>query len=386
MTVDGQGQLVVQTAGGGVRWNKPEIYQEVDGQHRSVKGKYVLRAGHELGFAVAAYDTARPLIIDPALVYSTYLGGSGGEEATASRWTPPATSTWQGPRIRSTFPRPPGAFQTAKGSSVSYVFVTKLDPTGSRLAYSTYLGGNSSNKLNGAYGIAVDTSGNAYVTGFTYSTDYPTTPGAFQTTFGGDEDGFVTELNPTGSGLIYSTYLGGNNSDLCSGIAVDTFGNAYVTGFTGGGDFPTTAGSFQLTNQGEYDAFVTELNPTGSDLAYSTYLGGSGTDFANGIAVDTSGNAYVTGFTGGDDFPTTPGAFQTTSSNSVAFITEFNPTGSGLVYSTFLGGSGGGQGADIAVGPLWQRLRYGIHVFERLSHHRGSLSDDLAWFQECLCD
>ena len=201
-------------------------------------------------------------------------------------------------------------------------------------------------------GIAVDTSGNAYVTGFTCSTDFPTTAGAFQTTFGGVADGFVTELNPTGSGLVYSTYLGGNGYDHGFGIAVDTSGNAYVTGFTDSSDFPTTAGAFQTTFGGFGDAFVTKLNSTGSGLVYSTYLGGSGDDFANGIAVDTSGNAYVTGYTGGGDFPTTAGAFQTTFGNSVAFVTEFNPTGSGLVYSTFLGGSGGGQGADIAVTPL----------------------------------
>lgn len=161
MSVDGQGQLVMETAGGGVRWKRPEIYQEVDGQHRSVQGKYVLRRGHELGFAVAAYDTARPLIIDPTLVYSTFLGLSGVDEGK---------------------------------------------------------------------GIAVDSSGKAYVTGFTYSDDFPTTAGAFQTTFSGGIDVFVTELNSSGSGLVYSTYLGGNNYEKEYGVAVDSSGNAYVTG------------------------------------------------------------------------------------------------------------------------------------------------------------
>ena len=244
MYVDGQGQLVVQTAGGGVRWNKPEIYQEVDGQHRSVQGKYVLRAGHELGFAVAAYDTARPLIIDPTLVYSTYLGGSDQDEGD---------------------------------------------------------------------GIAVDTSGNAYVTGFTASSDFPTTAGAFQTTYGGGSDVFVTKLNPTGSRPCLLHLSRGERHRVDGlGIAVDTSGNAYITGITASSDFPTTAGAFQTTFGGAFDAFVTELNSTGSGLIYSTYLGGSSDEDGFGIAVDTSGNAYVTGYTESSDFPTTAGAFQTT--------------------------------------------------------------------------
>ena len=193
-----------------MRWNKPEIYQEVDGQQRSVKGKYVLGRGHEVGFQVAAYDTARPLIIDPTLVYSTYLGGSN---------------------------------------------------------------------LDDCWGIAVDSSGNAYVTGHTYSTDFPTTAGAFQTTFNGSIDAFVTKLNSSGTGLLYSTYLGGSDVDFGYGIAVDTSGNAYVAGETRSSEFPTTAGAFQTTYAGgDRDAFVIQLNATGTSLLYSTYLGGSGYD------------------------------------------------------------------------------------------------------------
>jgi len=180
--------------------------------------------------------------------------------------------------------------------------VTKLNPTGTALVYSTYLGGTGN---DAGYGIAVDTAGNAYVTGVTYSTDFPTTTGAFQTTFGGGYgEAFVTKLNPTGTALVYSTYLGGTGSDIGGGIAVDTAGNAYVTGSTGS-TFPTTAGAFQTTFGGVYDAFVTKLNPTGTALVYSTYLGGTGNDAGDGIAVDTAGNAYVTGFTESTDFPTT---------------------------------------------------------------------------------
>src|SRR5204862_384833 len=216
--------------------------------------------------------------------------------------------------------------------------VTKLNPTGSALVYSTYLGGSSS---DAGYGIAVDAAGNAYVTGGTGSTDFPTTIGAFQTTKGGGfRDAFVTKLNPTGSALVYSTYLGGSGDDYGEGIKLDTPGNAYVTGGTGSTDFPTTAGAIQTTFGGGGgfgcggDAFVTKLNPTGSALVYSTYLGGSGNDYGYGIAVDTLGNAYVTGVTFSTDFPTTPGAIQTTFGGGGgffrggdAFVTKLNPTG-----------------------------------------------------------
>jgi hypothetical protein len=161
-------------------------------------------------------------------------------------------------------------------------------------------------------GIAVDAAGNAYVTGDTYSTDFPTTAGAYQTSFGGTDDAFVAKLNATGTALVYSTYLGGTGNDQATGIAVDAAGNAYVTGTTTSNDFPTTAGACQTSlGGGYYDAFVTKLNATGTALLYSTYLGGTGNDQAGGIALDIDGNAYVTGVTLSTDFPTTTGAYQT---------------------------------------------------------------------------
>ncbi|MGH8092193.1 MAG: SBBP repeat-containing protein [Chthoniobacterales bacterium] len=352
LSVDAQGQLVVETAGGGVRWKRPEIYQEVDGQHRSVKGKYVLRRGHELSFEVAAYDTAKPLIIDPALVYSTYLGGSGVDEGKGIAVDTSGDAYVVGDTFLGPFPTTAGAFQTTSGGEVD-VFVTKLDPTGSGLVYSTYLGGSDTEY---ARGIAVDTSGNAYVTGLTLSSDFPTTAGAFQTINHGAYDVFVTELNSTGSGLVYSTFLGGSDYDEGDAIAVGTSGDAYVTGFTDSDDFPTTPGAFQTTNHpnGIYtdDAFVTELNSTGSGLVYSTYLGGYEIDRGQGIAVDTSGNAYVAGLTYSDDFPTTAGSFQPTLNGGLdAFVTKLNPTGTGLIYSTYLDGSFYAEGDAIALDP-----------------------------------
>ena len=203
--------------------------------------------------------------------------------------------------------------------------MSKLNPTGTALVYSTFLGGNLADY--GGHGIAVDPSGNAYVAGNTGSVNFPTTPGAFQTTFGGGfYDAFVSKLNPTGTALVYSTYLGGSSTDYGYGgrIAVDASGNAFVTGDTASSNFPTTTGAIQTTFGGFYDAFMTELNPTGTGLVYSTYLGGTGFDVGQGMAVDTSGNAYVTGVTGSSRFPTTAGAFQTTfGGNYDAFVMKF---------------------------------------------------------------
>jgi hypothetical protein len=200
------------------------------------------------------------------------------------------------------------------------------------------------------YGIAVDGSGNAYVTGYTDSTDYDVTPGAFQTTRGGYRDVFVTKLNATGTALVYSTYIGGSNDDVGYGIAVDGSGNAYVTGYTESTDYDVTPGAFQTTKGGYRDVFVTKLNATGTALVYSTYIGGSGGDEGYGIAVDGSGNAYVTGYTYSTDYDVTPGAFQTTNGGGRdVFVTKLNATGTALVYSTYIGGSNNDEGYAIAV-------------------------------------
>src|SRR2546425_868232 len=266
LDVDAQGDLVLHVGDGQLRLQKPLVYQAMKGIRQEVSGSYVLTSPNQVRFQVAAYDASRPLIIDPVLFYSTYLGGSGDDI------------------------------------------------------------GNS---------IAVDDAGNAYVTGQTDSTNFPTTPGAFHTTSGGGEDAFVTKLNPTGSALLYSTYLRGAFGES---IAVDAAGNAYVAGIARPTDFPTTLGAFQPASGGGGDAFVTKLDPTGTALVYSTYLGGSDFDVARGIAIDAAGNAYVSGFTASTNFPTTLGAFQTTYGGGVfaAFVTKLDPTGSFLVYSTYL--------------------------------------------------
>jgi Beta-propeller repeat len=457
LSLDAQGSLALPVREGQVRLDKPRIYQEVDGARIEISGNYVLKNAHEAGFQIAAYDRSRPLIIDPVLAYSTYLGGSLSDISYAIAVDSGGNAYVTGLAASANFPTTPGAFQTTAhaktgaGTFAGNAFVAKLNPAGSALVYSTYLGGSAnhnctqispcSNNGDQGAGIAVDTAGNAYVTGSTTSSDFPTTLGAFQPGLRGLQNAFATKLNSDGTALLYSTYLGGSNADwgfgvaidsqdnayltgaTCSndfpvtssafqsslqassngvigsqircvsnafvsklnsntvlsklnpalpelvslvystylggasgdaayGVAVDSQDNAYVTGTTYSFNFPVTALAFQMSHQaptGAPNAFVSKLNPAepgAQSLVYSTYFGGSAGELAYGIAVDSQDNAYVTGVTCSANFPVTPLAFQTTlhQYSCNAFATKFNPTGSGLVYSTYLGGSGSPQG------------------------------------------
>jgi len=266
----------------------------------------------QLRVQVAAYDRSHPLLIDPVLSYSTYLGGSDDDGGFGIAVDGAGNAYVTGRTESANVPTTPGAVQpTLRGDW--NVFVSKLNPTGTALVYSTYLGGSGSSLFDSsgdeAWGIAVDGAGNAYVTGMTESANFPTTPGAVQPTPpGGSSNAFVSKLNATGTAFVYSTYLGGSGDDSGYGIAVDGAGNAYVTGGTTSADFPTTPGAVQPTLQDSYgDAFVSKFNATGTVLGYSTYLGGEHSDEGQGIAVDGTGTAYVTGLTYSTDFPTTPG-------------------------------------------------------------------------------
>ncbi len=290
-----------------------------------------------------------------ALGYSTFFGGSGDEWSRGIAVDGAGNAYVTGHTSSPNFPITPGAFD----ATLNYVidaFVTKLNASGSALAYSTYLGGTGFENFYQIYegdpGIAVDGSGNAYVTGNTNAGDFPTTPGAFDTTIdigSGGEDAFVTKLNAAGSALIYSTFLGGSADDDGVGIALDSSGNAYVTGRTKSSNFPTTPGAFDTSYSSGYDTFVTKLNSDGSALIYSTFLGGYYDDYVMGIAVDGSGNAYVTGWTNSWNFPATPGALDTTLNIIDAFVTKLNAAGSALAYSSLMGGSDWDQGSGIAV-------------------------------------
>jgi hypothetical protein len=218
------------------------------------------------------------------------------------------------------------------------------------LGYSTYLGGSGDDS---AAAVAVDAIGRAYVTGATHSVNFPATPGAFDSTYGGNGDAFVAKLNASGSGLVYATYLGAAAGEAGNAIAVDDAGAAYVTGVTQSPGFPVTPGSFQTTYHGGIDAFAVKLTPDGSGLAYGTFLGGGKDDFGNGIAVDGAGDAFITGRTKSYDFPVTPGAFETTyeptTTGGTGFVTELNAAGSSAVYSTFLGGHDWDNAGAVAV-------------------------------------
>jgi hypothetical protein len=284
-----------------------------------------------------------------SLHYSTFLGGSSDEYGKAIAVDGSGAAYVTGYTDSPNFPTTPGALdETLSGTDA---FVVKLTASGASLHYSTFLGGNSSD--NG-YGIALDSSGAAYITGYTQSYNFPTTLGAFDTT-NNDPDAFVVKLNTTGTALHYGTFLGGTYSETGYGIAVDASGAAFVTGWTFSLDFPWTSGSFDTTHNGAYDVFVTKLNAAGTGLIYSTYLGGSATDIANSIAVDSSGAAYVTGWTGSSNFPITPGAFRTSCNGcdnyqNDAFLVKLNATGTApLDYGTFFGGGLGEFGNSIAI-------------------------------------
>jgi len=280
-----------------------------------------------------------------SLTYSTYLGGTGTDVALGVALASDNSGDVYiaGRTSSSDFPTL-DPLQTSGGG-----FVTKLNSSGTALVYSTYLAvaGDSVDA------IAVDSSDNAYVTGQTLSSSFHTTAGAFQTTCGsctgGNSNAFVTVLNPGGNAYVYSSFLGGSVIDAGDGIVVDSSDNAYVTGVTESSNFPTTSGAFQTTYGGSTDAFVTKVNPAGSALVYSTYLGGSAFDTGAGIAIDGNNNAYVTGETLSSNFPTANPTQSALGGGSDAFVTELNSTGSQLIFSTYLGGSGdeddGGFGA-----------------------------------------
>jgi hypothetical protein len=377
--IDTDGDLVVKTRGGDVRFHKPVVYQMQspvakgqgsdafdDGRattdnpqpttqnRKYLDGRFVLAARNEIRFKVGRYDTRRQLIIDPMLTYSTYLGGNSLDSGNGIAVDSAGSAYVTGETASTTFPTTPGAYRTSNAGA-SDVFVTKFDPTGT-LVYSTYIGGTLAER---GTGIAVDSDGNAYITGRTNSTNFPTMNG-FQIDLLGDFDAFITKLNAQGNALLYSTYLGGSGNDEGSAIAVDASGNAYVTGGVGIGsrdDFPTTPDAVQPRyNEGMNDAFVTKIDPTqsgGASLIYSSFLGGSDIDRGNSIAVDSAGIIYVTGRTRSNDFLLTQTPLQPMYGGGLydAFVAKIDPAQpglAGLIYSTYLGGSGRDQGYGIA--------------------------------------
>jgi Beta-propeller repeat len=361
LSLDERGALLIDTAMGTLRDAPPVAYQTINGVRMPVESRYVLNGttadARQYGFVVGAgYRPDQELIIDPGIEYSTFLGGSSHDFAGGIKVDAAGNAYIVGTTQSPDFPTRPGAFRrTGAAGNFGDVFVSKLNATGTALVYSTFIGGGN---FDWGRSIAIDAAGNAYLTGQTKSSNFPTTGGAFDRTFNVDTcprcgidqyDAFVTKLNASGSALVYSTFLGGFDIDDGLGIAVDSAGNAYVTGETHSLNFPTTAGAFDRTRTGS-DAFVTKLNAAGSALVYSTYLGGSAVQFGSRVAVDAGGNAFVMGSTSSADFPTTTGAFDTTANGAFdVFVTKLNASGSALTYSTFLGGQGFDSGGGLAI-------------------------------------
>jgi hypothetical protein len=340
------GELVLRASNGEIRMHKPVIYQEVEGVRKPINGGYVLKDNRTVGFQIATYDAARPLIIDPVLIYSTYLGGSEFDQGFGIAVDQQGQAYVTGTTGSANFPLKNGLQSTL---TFDDAFITQFTADGQTLRFSTYLGGNAGDE---GKGIAVGQQGQVYVTGDTGSPDFPI-KNAPQPNLGGGSDAFVAHLSADGSALLYSTYLGGSEGEQALGIAVDQKGQTYVTGSTISSDFPTK-NALQSTYGGGADAFVTKLNQRGSAFIYSTYLGGSGEgmgkdDRGNGIAVDHQGQAYVTGGTGSPDFPTKNALQPTLTGDRDAFVTLFAADGSTLRYSTYLGGNSFDQGGGIAV-------------------------------------
>ncbi|WP_309495714.1 SBBP repeat-containing protein [Mechercharimyces sp. CAU 1602] len=355
VTLCDQGNLCVHTRQGVLCEEKPISFQWTELEEKIIPTQFQLHPDKSIGFKIeeGAYDLESPLIIDPTVFYSTYLGGRGGENGNAIAVDTSGSAYITGFTNSTNFPVTTGAFQTTLLDTQD-VFITKFNAVGSSLLYSTFLGGVDAAPvfLDTGFGIVVNSVFQAHVTGATSSTNFPVTSNAFQTIRRGILDGFVTKINEDGSSLIYSTYLGGaSGATVCDAITLNVSDEAYVTGETGSTSFPVTTNAFQtMYGGGISDAFITKFNSAGTALVYSTFLGGSSNDEGKGIVIDEDNLAYVTGSTGSANFPTTSGAFQTVfAGSSDVFITKLNVAGSSLEYSTLLGGSATDAGTDIDV-------------------------------------
>jgi hypothetical protein len=373
LRLNAQGDLVIANATGDLMLHRPDVYQEIDGRRHEIAANYVLRNPRVVGIQIAGYDSTKPLVVDPVVVYSTYLGGgtgtgggAAGNSANGVAVDGNGNAYITGSTSASDFPVTSGVFQNTNKSNgflKANAFVTKLNPTGTALVYSTYLGGSVSD--TGA-GIGVDSSGNAYIAGSTSSRDFPVTAGsAIQSLFPVNNTGstaFFTVLDPNGASLLYSTYLGGNGTvDAPAGITLDANEIAYIVGTTNSSTFPVSPNALQKNNNalgapgpGSDNVFLSRIDRTKAGLAglvYSTYLGGTGSDSGSAIAVDANANAYLVGTATSSDFPTM-NAFQSSlNGNQNAFIARIDTVNSALVYSTFLGEgfSNGDTGNCIAV-------------------------------------
>ena len=356
ISIDGHGNLVLGAANSSLRFQTPIVYQESNGQRSPVLGSYVMKDSSHVGFQLSSYDQNKPLVIDPVLAYSTYLGGNGTDQATGLALDGTGNVYITGYTDSADFPL---AAPASLPTTANHAFVAKLDSTGSNLVYADYIGGSGDD-----YGVALvlDSSLNVYITGSTTSGDFPMVK-AFQSQQPGPYSGFVSKLSSDGGALLYSSYLGGSTLDVPLSIAIDHLNEVHIAGYTMSPNFPV-ANALQTSvspNQGgvfgDY-GFLTKLSADGSTLLYSTYFAGNAVvvqncgspcypapyNAINAVTVDVGGNAYVTGSTNATNFPTTSGAYLSSNPTqlgaSLGFVSKFGSSGS-LEYSTYLYGSSG---------------------------------------------
>jgi len=340
MTTNKDGSLLLRTPHGTLTQSRPLVYQDIDGHRRIVDARYRV-SGKSVGFALGDYDHSKPLIIDPVLSWSTYLGGSIEDFSYSVALDSSGNAYVTGVAASTDFPTV-NPIQGTKAYDWD-VMVAKINSAGTAIVYSTYLGGNGFNEYG--LGIAVDSSGNAYVTGGTNSTDFPgVTGGSIQSTYGGSgpyRDAFAVKINAAGSAILWSTYLGGSGDELGYGITTDSSGNVYIDGYTDSSSLPWVSGSaLQSAYGGNGDGFVIKINSSGANV-WATYLGTSGGDGLGSVRVDGSGNVWVGGSTDSSSWPGVTGssAQSTYAGNGDAIITEINAAGTAILYSTYLGGS-----------------------------------------------
>jgi hypothetical protein len=336
-------ELIIQSESLELTQCAPYIFQNVNVDIHTVAGEYKLRNEREFGFCVAGYNHDYPLIIDPALAFSTYLGGSGNDYGYGVAVDSSGYIYLAGYTSSTDFPLKDRYQGSNRGDRD--VFVTKLSPSGNSIIYSTYIGGSDTDK---ARGLAIDSSGCVYVTGFTNSSNFPTINAYQSGRSGSSYDVFITKLSASGSNLVYSTYLGGSGDDFGYGIAIDASSRAYITGETASTNFPVS-NAYHGSSGGDIDAIVAKLSADGGSLLYSTYLGGQATDSGQGIAVDPAGNIYITGYTDSIDFPVHNPLQQNSGGNRDAFVARISASGDSLFYSTYYGGSSGDGGFGIAI-------------------------------------
>jgi len=350
VSIEDDKNIMIQTSYGIVKENNLFIYQNDNGIIREIDGRFNKIDNFEFGFQLEAdYIISDILIIDPELEYSTFLGGSNDEYIGDIVVDDSGYVYLIGRTESPNFPNTTYANDTSyNGGLNGDAFISKLNRNGTALIYSTFLGGTSNDYGSG---IALGKNGSIYGSGSTDSNDFPVTLGANDTSLNGYDDIFVLKLNSNGSGLFYSTYIGGSNDDSCSGIVVDSSGNVTLAGRTRSYNFVVTPGAlYSSHNGGFYDGILFKLNHNGTSLIYSSYIGGSNWDWCSGITTDIFGNIFITGITESSNFPITSGCYdQFLNGNRDIFILQINSNGTDLIYSTFIGGSGTEGVGDIAI-------------------------------------